>query len=746
MSTTPTNQPVPSEKPQDLKFNAGKIDEFVTSMAQQYIDRFGQAHYTIEGLRWVAQQAIAAFGYITLDSFEDGNTLTLPNQVLRLEATGEYYRWDGAFPKTVPAGSTPDSAGGIGDGAWVAVGAAAFGQSIAIVDSVKDLMAVSDKSANNVRQVTGYVPGTDFGGGQFYWDASKPKSQHNGITIFSPTVPWDGSYSGLSAFLAGTGETDSSGFGCWIRSNCVLDGIHTVWAGHDITGVNDSTASVNACTEKFGGVRAIRISAGEIKFNYQISQQYHDSAGVIRKTAIVINGKNNLFVYADNDVNINTDGNGEAERVCFGLFNCKNFKFNGIKLNQSCTNFSTGPSDTTFTPQENWFGFALEGSSGSINDIDALAARIFVMADTDGAGAIPNEDITLSNVRVDLVTNYTFFTKNLNGIAKMIDCQTYRTGRKWHTFGEDFACSIRTKYLIAERNHFINPISIQSRITPWGVTGGAVISHNVKIGQGIFVEIGGESNGIAAQNIVIDSNISIGNQNEDGTFSSHVLIIWNGSNDYSTSFNGIKITKNTFKGGGYAINDYAETQMSAYCYGLVIENNQFERTDAVKVTMPTWRKSIYRGNKSYFVLGNTGCEIGGFAPIISDNNFDSTYLVSTSGVRIDESVIENNLFSNTLNSPINQLIDWPRFAGMTYRGNRYTFSIKKFRDNADMVSCGWRFADASAGIGTAPTTTYPGKVLVNIGDMIHNAGTPASGTNWAWYGLGNGTYGNLNIA
>lgn len=122
MSTTPTNLPVPSEKPQDLKFNAGKIDEFVTSMAKQYIDRFGHAHYTIEGLRWVAQQAIAAFGYITLDSFEDGNTLTLPNQVLRLEATGEYYRWDGVFPKDVPAGSTTDSTGGIGTGAWLSVG------------------------------------------------------------------------------------------------------------------------------------------------------------------------------------------------------------------------------------------------------------------------------------------------------------------------------------------------------------------------------------------------------------------------------------------------------------------------------------------------------------------------------------------------------------------------------------------------------------------------------------------------
>lgn len=128
MSTTPTNLSVPSEKPQDLKFNAGKIDEFVTSISQQYIDRFGQAHYTIEGLRWVAQQAIAAFGYITLDSFENGNTLTLPNQVLRLEATGEYYRWDGTFPKVVPTGSTPESTGGIGKGAWLSVGDAAARQ------------------------------------------------------------------------------------------------------------------------------------------------------------------------------------------------------------------------------------------------------------------------------------------------------------------------------------------------------------------------------------------------------------------------------------------------------------------------------------------------------------------------------------------------------------------------------------------------------------------------------------------
>ncbi|MDK1689154.1 glycosyl hydrolase family 28-related protein [Cronobacter malonaticus] len=126
MATQPTNLPVPSESPRDLKFNAGKIDEFVTSMVNTYIDRFGNKHYTIEGLRWLAQQAIANYGWILKESFEDGYTITLPNEALLWESNGEYYRWDGALPKEVPAGSTPESTGGIGVGAWIGIGDAAL--------------------------------------------------------------------------------------------------------------------------------------------------------------------------------------------------------------------------------------------------------------------------------------------------------------------------------------------------------------------------------------------------------------------------------------------------------------------------------------------------------------------------------------------------------------------------------------------------------------------------------------------
>lgn len=126
MTTQPTNNQVPSESPRDLKFNAGKIDEFVTSLALKYADRLGNEHYTIDGLRHLAQQAIAEFGWIPVGTFQAGAVLTLPNQILKNETDGEYYRWDGDYPKDVPAGSTPDSSGGVGDGVWVSVGDASL--------------------------------------------------------------------------------------------------------------------------------------------------------------------------------------------------------------------------------------------------------------------------------------------------------------------------------------------------------------------------------------------------------------------------------------------------------------------------------------------------------------------------------------------------------------------------------------------------------------------------------------------
>lgn len=137
MATTPTQLPVPSEKPQDLKFNAGKIDEYVTSMGWTYTDRFGNKHYTIEGVNYLAQQVMNAFGYITLTGvdFDTGANVSTPNELLFNPADNSYYKWTGSYssgPKIVPEDSTPQSAGGIGPGKWLNVGDAALRSELAL--------------------------------------------------------------------------------------------------------------------------------------------------------------------------------------------------------------------------------------------------------------------------------------------------------------------------------------------------------------------------------------------------------------------------------------------------------------------------------------------------------------------------------------------------------------------------------------------------------------------------------------
>jgi hypothetical protein len=62
----------------------------------------------------------------------------------------------------------------------------------------------------------GWHPDSDIGGGVLYWDSTKAKSDHNGGTVFSPTVPWSVT---LSDYLSGSGETDPTGFGVWVRKD-----------------------------------------------------------------------------------------------------------------------------------------------------------------------------------------------------------------------------------------------------------------------------------------------------------------------------------------------------------------------------------------------------------------------------------------------------------------------------------------------------------------------------------------------
>ncbi|WP_338565007.1 hypothetical protein [Providencia hangzhouensis] len=76
----------------------------------------------------VSQKVVTEMGAGVVGSFEDGlnfiEELTSSDQQVTLENEfgKQPYYWDGDLPKQVPAGSTPQSTGGIGKGAWVSVG------------------------------------------------------------------------------------------------------------------------------------------------------------------------------------------------------------------------------------------------------------------------------------------------------------------------------------------------------------------------------------------------------------------------------------------------------------------------------------------------------------------------------------------------------------------------------------------------------------------------------------------------
>lgn len=126
MTTYYTDEPLGSPSAKVLYDNTQNFDHLSNDQVNElWKDRFGVDRLTWYGMEKRYQEKLSSMGWSLIDSFQDGATLTRADQALRWalpDGDGEYYRWDGALPKTVPSGSTPESSGGVGVGAWIGVG------------------------------------------------------------------------------------------------------------------------------------------------------------------------------------------------------------------------------------------------------------------------------------------------------------------------------------------------------------------------------------------------------------------------------------------------------------------------------------------------------------------------------------------------------------------------------------------------------------------------------------------------
>lgn len=121
---------------------------------------------------------------------------------------------------------------------------AAMSGDIVGLDSVADIQNLNLASFEDGQHfsIQSYHPDTSIGGGLFYMDKSCAKSEHNGGTVISTTVPWDGTIVGLAGFLDRVGETDPSGNGCLVR--LYGDWITPQMFGAQADGTADTTKAI----------------------------------------------------------------------------------------------------------------------------------------------------------------------------------------------------------------------------------------------------------------------------------------------------------------------------------------------------------------------------------------------------------------------------------------------------------------------------------------------------------------------
>ena len=603
------------------------------------------------------------------------------------------------------------------------------------VDSIYELIKQTNEN-KNLANVRSYISGSNSGGGLFYWSPSASKSEHNGITVFSPTVPFDGTYSTLSDFLSGVGESSPGGNGCWVRFTGGIDDIHTEWAGHDVSGVNESNASVMACINLGHNTnRKVRVSAGRLKVSFNTGIQYNDKYSAFRQTAFFLNGLT-VDIFANNDVEIDISGSESPERVVFGLKNCT-FRASGLNWNSDFSDYSIQPLDTTHKPREDWFGFLAEGCpSVVIERMEVNASRVFVNA--DALNGLSNAFVSLRDSNFRYNANYCLLTRNCD-YSEFIGNTTKQSGRAWHTFAEDYAISEKSKRSYAHANKFYYPISIQSRITPAG--NNITVTDNYYEGSGIFVEV------FAANNVICKGNTSIITTDATGRASSHYLLITNDStSDWGVNegLSNILITDNIMIGGGISVQGYNDgTQIKN---GLIITGNTMTDTKAPYLTNQSWIGTIFSNNSCKFTPGFGALSIGGQYPTIKDNILDGGFIQLRVGYEVISPTFEGNKFRNTVGASLNTMFDMDNFTGGVFRNNDFRSSSFShiFPVNDNVTKVGFRYVDY--GFSARPTDKYAGKCVIRAGDFILNDNPTTYGSAYAWFGATNGAYLQVNTA
>lgn len=225
-----------STDPRDMYDNAGNLDKFLTSEQPTFPDRLNKTRPTLKGFEIEHQSALDAIIMVSAGDFFTGTVVTARNQTVLWSTAnggnGHEYRWAGALNKTVPAGSTPLTSGGIyPDGLWIDVGVTQLRRDLAPVAGIKHLRPIP-----GIKQhAESYVEGSGTGGGDFIFHPEMSGELHDGGSVISETsrLLWNGTESDLPTILAWTGTEP----GCYVKCDKSWEKIDPFDYGYVLGGI-----------------------------------------------------------------------------------------------------------------------------------------------------------------------------------------------------------------------------------------------------------------------------------------------------------------------------------------------------------------------------------------------------------------------------------------------------------------------------------------------------------------------------
>lgn len=164
------------------------------------------------------RRSLAEAGLTLVDgSFEEGATVLEATDAVWHMAVGQCYTWGGTLPKTVPAGSTPETAGGVSVGAWVSVGdaslrgqlASSYGlKLIGQCESFSELQSVIPEYEGQRIFLKGWHSGSVLGSGWFMAE-STTQADNGGTIAGSGSLKWVKIETDINSYTFGALPTDT---------------------------------------------------------------------------------------------------------------------------------------------------------------------------------------------------------------------------------------------------------------------------------------------------------------------------------------------------------------------------------------------------------------------------------------------------------------------------------------------------------------------------------------------------------